>query len=279
MSTLAKILVVVNLLLAVGFLATVGSILGQQDTWKAKHDKAVADAAREKAKLQELNDDANSQLRNADSNLRAANAAKAKAETENGRLLSENQQLSAAYNTLAENHSVMARTVDRMTNTLNANRDLISTQQETMSTQRDQIASLQESRNQGTQILNAKELALDRAQAQIKDLESKLEDANEKIRAQEFSLRVFRERFPGVEVASQPPHSGKVLNVAGPRAIVISLGAEDGVRPGFLYMISRGSTYLGDLQIDDVQAKQSSGFIVGDAKGPIQSGDDIHNAR
>jgi len=244
MSTLAKILVVVNLLLAVGFLATVGSILGQQDTWKAKHDKAVADAAREKAKLQELNDDANNQLRNADSNLRAANAAKAKAETENGRLLSENQQLSAAYNTLAENHSVMARTVDRMTNTL-----------------------------------NAKELALDRAQAQIKDLESKLEDANEKIRAQEFSLRVFRERFPGVEVASQPPHSGKVLNVAGPRAIVISLGAEDGVRPGFLYMISRGSTYLGDLQIDDVQAKQSSGFIVGDAKGPIQSGDDIHNAR
>ena len=67
--------------------------------------------------------------------------------------------------------------------------------------------------------------------------------------------------------------------MAGPRAIVISLGAEDGVRPGFLYMISRGSTYLGDLQIDDVQAKQSSGFIVGDAKGPIQAGDDIHNAR
>ena len=279
MSTLAKILVVVNLLLAVGFLASASSYLGNQDTWAHKYRTAEQAHELERKTLQEQLDEAQNEKKNLDAQLRAANAAKAKAETEAGRLVSENDNLKAAYNTLAENHSVMARTVDRMTNTLNANRDLISTLQDTMSTQRDQIASLQESRNQGTQILNAKELALDRAQSTVKQLEQQLADAAEKIRVQEFALGVFRTRFPGVEVASQPPHSGKVLSVNGSSAVVVSLGAEDGVRPGFLYMVSRGGTYIGDLQIDDVQSKKSAGFVVGDTKGPIQAGDDIHNAR
>ncbi len=279
MSTLAKILVVVNLLLGVGVLASVGSFLGQQDTWKHKHDREVAERKLERESLQQQLDQEKTFARTQETNLRTANAAKDKAESNARALQAENENLKAAYNALAENHGIMARTVDRVTNTLNANRDLITTQEETLRQQREQISSLQDSRNQGSQILSAKELALDRAQAQIKDLEQKIADANEKIRTQEFSLRVFRERFPGVEVASQPPHSGKVLNVAGASAIVISLGAEDGVKPGFLYMLSRGGTYLGDLQIDDVQAKQSSGFLVNGAKSPIQSGDDVHNAR
>jgi hypothetical protein len=279
MSTLAKILVVVNLLLSVGFLASASSYLGNQDTWA--HKLKVAEQRHQDQHNQDRAriDDLAQQVGVSDANVRAANAAKAKAETENARLLSENANLTASFNSLSENHSVLARTVDRMTNTLNANRDLISTQQDTMATQREQIAALQESRNQGTQILNAKELALDRAQQLVTQLEAQLGSANEKIRTQEFSLATFRERFPGVEVASQPPHSGKVLSVNGTSAVVVSLGAEDGVRPGFLYMVSRGGTYIGDLQIDDVQSKKSAGFVVGSAKSPIQAGDDIHNAR
>ena len=39
MSTLAKVFVVLNLLLAVAFLGAAAAFLGHSDNWKAKHDK------------------------------------------------------------------------------------------------------------------------------------------------------------------------------------------------------------------------------------------------
>ena len=43
-----------------------------------------------------------------------------------------------------------------------------------------------------------------------------------------------------------------------PHVAIISLGAEDGVKPGHRYTVSRGSTYVGTLEITDVQAPQSA---------------------
>ena len=43
MNTVAKILIVVNLILAAAFLMSASNFLGQQDLWKAKHEVDTAD--------------------------------------------------------------------------------------------------------------------------------------------------------------------------------------------------------------------------------------------
>ncbi len=57
---------------------------------------------------------------------------------------------------------------------------------------------------------------------------------------------------------------------------VISLGSEDGVRPGYRYTVSRGSTYVGVIEITDVQARQSAGRAIKSLqKENLQRGDTV----
>ena len=57
---------------------------------------------------------------------------------------------------------------------------------------------------------------------------------------------------------------------------IISLGAEDGVRPGYRYTVSRGSQYVGMIEITDVQAKQSAGRSIKSLqKIDLQRGDRV----
>ena len=79
----------------------------------------------------------------------------------------------------------------------------------------------------------------------------------------------------------QPTHTGSVLAAdAEANAYVISLGAEDGVKAGFVYIVSRNDQYVGMLSIDDVQAKQSAGRLLDDlSKGPARRNDTVSNGR
>lgn len=281
MSTLAKVLVVVNLILAATLLAGIGNYLGQQDTWRDRHrvekEGRELDTTNSNARVSDLQGRVASQ----DASIRTLNAENARLKTESSRVLAESTSIKASYDALAEAHNVAVRSNERMTNTLTANRDLITTLEASLATQREQISALQETRSQGNQLLSSKEIALERMQASFKQQEQELASAQERIRQQEFALNVFRERFPGVEVATQPPHTGRVLTAnAAANVYTISLGTEDGVRPGFTYTVSRGAKFIGTIQIDDVQNKQSAGRAIRDlSAGEIQAGDVISNAK
>jgi hypothetical protein len=75
----------------------------------------------------------------------------------------------------------------------------------------------------------------------------------------------------------QPAHEGQVLSAdSAANVAVISLGSEDGVRPGFKYTVSRGSQYVAMIEITDVQAKQAAGRSVKSLqKSAIQKGDRV----
>ena len=76
-------------------------------------------------------------------------------------------------------------------------------------------------------------------------------------------------------VGPQPSQQGRVLAAdGGANVVVISLGAEDGVKEGFEYRVSRGSNYVGRIRITNVESKKSAGRSIMDLqKSPIQPGD------
>lgn len=281
MSTVAKVLVVLNVVLAAAFLGTAANYLGNQDTWKAKHADDIA-AKDNKIKLHLQTIDAGQKDRNNLSDqLNIVTKERDEKLVENRRLSQENTGLKEAYTALAQNHTVLTRSADRMSNTIKANRDLITSLQDEVSRQRDAISSIQDDRDQQQQMLNSTQLSLSRAQTANKEDEKKLAGLSEQLRQAQFQLKYFNERFPGVSAMSQPAHSGRILRADGTNNVyVLSLGAEDGVKPGFQYIVSRGDKYIATIQIEDVQSKKSAGTAVSNmSQEDIQIGDTAMSGR
>ena len=280
MSTVAKVLVVLNLVLAVAFLGFASSYLGHQDTWKKKLETAQAahqlEVESKDERITQLRNDKASQAQVINTVREERNTAQTAAQE----LRAEVANHKEAFDSVAGNLTRATRAVETMTKTITANRNLIDSLQQDATQLREALNSVQNDRDAKIQALNARQLQLNNETEARKDLEGKLEDASEALRKMEFTLAWYKKRFPGADASGQPAHGGRIL-AARPDAnvYVISLGAEDGVKAGFQYIVSRGSDYVGTIQIEDVQAKQASGKALRSLlKGKIQRGDAVMNA-
>jgi chromosome segregation ATPase len=60
--------------------------------------------------------------------------------------------------------------------------------------------------------------------------------------------------------ATATPIRGRIVELSGTLASV-SVGSSDGVEPGMLFVIYRGSDYIGDLEVTDVEPNLAAGQI------------------
>jgi len=67
------------------------------------------------------------------------------------------------------------------------------------------------------------------------------------------------------------PIRGKILAIEGERTS-ISVGSADGVEPGMVFVIFRGSDYVGDLEVTDVEPDSAAGRITR-TRGTPRAGD------
>ena len=280
MSTVAKILVVLNLALAVFFLASASNYLGQQDTFKKQltDEKAAHNTTRELKDSEIV--DLRGRLQSAGQEINKLQQEREVAKAENSRISSEITHLREAYNQLSENATRAQRAVDQLTNSLNASRDMNGALQSDNNNLRDNLKSAQEDRDAKVAMVNSLQQQLRNETEKGKGLEAQLSDAQDANKRQGFELRYFKEKFPGMTAGSQPAHSGRILAANNDANVyVISLGEEDGVKAGFQYIVSRGAEYVATIQINDVQAKQAAGSAVKAlSKGGIQRGDSVMNA-
>jgi len=128
----------------------------------------------------------------------------------------------------------------------------------TIEAQRAEIEKLQRARQRALEFktLLAQKQALE---ARVEELMEELRSA--RIQNEERSPVVREGAY--VDLVESPQPEGQVLRVDETAGLaVISLGTEDGVRPGFRYTVSRGSSYVAILEITDVQARESAGRIL-----------------
>ena len=279
MSTVAKILVVLNLLLAGYFLSSASSFLAQQDNFKKDlaeevkaHDTTRATKDEEIASLR-------GRLNALQTDLQKTQSEAEKLRAESTRVAGENTHLREAYNQLSENATRASRAVDTLTNSLNAAREMITNLQTQNNTLGDNLKAAQDDRDAKVAQVNALQQQLTNETENRKDLEGKLGNAQETIKRQGFEIAYIKDKFPGVIASDQPAHSGRILSSNNDSNVfVISLGEEDGVKAGFQYIVSRGSEYIATIQITDVQAKQSAGRAIKSlSKGAINRGDKVMN--
>jgi len=282
MSTVAKVFVVLNLLLAVAVLGAAAAFLGHSDNWKARHDtlKQMSTATETK-----LNADIADQKRaNTDLTVQvaAANTAKDKAIAAEQAITEAYGQLKKGYDESNASYLTATRSLLTSSNTIAEMRKLIDELWKERDALKDKLSQANDAMTAAIQGENKANNALEAATTQLNDTLAKLATTEGELQRKTFQLESIIRANPGFgNGTEQPSQTGKVLlsdNQAN--IVVISLGSEDGVKNGFRYTVSRGASFVATIEITNVMAKSAAGRVLnGMSKSPVQPGDDLMTAR
>ena len=277
MSVFAKIMVVVNFILAVAFLAAAGTLLGAAEDYKAKYETSSKTYEEEKKSL-------NAQITARDNTIKETGARYTTAEgqranldtqlrtvsAQNDALAQQNKDLRAAYDKLAaaqqdmQSHSAeQNKTIDQLRNDLTTaeagRRELESKSR----AQADEIARL-------TQDMKTAEQNLAAANTEREKAATELENQRTTV------ARYQKEKGPLTGAVVMPDIKAVVSSADASHDIyILSVGSKDKVEAGFEFTIYRGNEYISTIVIDHVFDNYSSGTTKkGMKRKDVQPGDE-----
>uniref|UniRef100_A0A7C4QXM1 Uncharacterized protein n=1 Tax=Schlesneria paludicola TaxID=360056 RepID=A0A7C4QXM1_9PLAN len=281
MTFLGKVLVVVQLGLAVLFMAFAGAVFTSQVNWRAAHEQAK----------------------------KALDAAQSKAQTDLNALQTQLDQLQQRYNQLLNEKTALEGQVTTLTDDnkrLDADNKALKIEVDVARTaaqlatqeaeersaesklQRARNAELNDSRNATVAELNAERdriFALQLELAQIKQKEAKLLKDLAVMRNYLASKDLPTDpKLMTVGSAPPPPVDGKILEARpaarGQRMYVeVSLGQDDGLVVGHEMTVYRGDKYKGKIRLEDVRPDKSVGVVVETAPNSKIEKDDYVTTR
>lgn len=279
MNTVAKILIVVNLVLAGAFLASAGNFLGQMDHWKNKYELETADLLEQLDQKQILIDKERKEKADLITQSNAMDTQREAAVVEATKARQQADLLKEAHNQASTQLTQATAALEKAQDTIKSNQQLIDALQGERAKNSEALRVAQDAKEAAIRNLAEKEQQFENLMAQKQALEAQLEDTKHQLRSAQLTAEtaVSKAGGAGDVPMDQPAHDGQILAVdSGANVAIISLGAEDGVRPGYRYTVSRGSQYIGMIEITDVQAKQSAGRSIKSLqKVDIQRGDRV----
>lgn len=251
MSSMAKIFVVVNLVLAVATFGAAAILLGAQDDYRKAVEKAEADYKQYRelmeGQVDTLNDQLNSQQRAAQDAITSRNQAQARNET----LTTQLAEAKQTVDQLKGSTTTMSEKLAELTNVIQQEKDyreqLNNQMQEAVQSKLEYEKRLQAE----TQNRARLEVTVGDLNSQVQELTAQLSDTQKQLRDTKFMLDKYREVYPNLVSESQG-EDGRVLEVKD-NIVVISVGRDDGVRNGDTYHLRRGSNYVGQMTVTRVE--------------------------
>jgi hypothetical protein len=281
MSTVAKVFVVLNLILAVAFLGAAAAFLGWDDWYRKRLDAALGEHGRVLTARDAVITDLRGQLAEAQRNAKDATDQKNTLQGQVSALQASYDQMKKSYDELNASATAATRALLVAQNTIKEGRQLTDQLMTERQALTDTAKRFQEERDAAVKNQATADLQLEKTMTELKDLTVKLSQTETDLQRTQFRLRQFEERYPGgMPGPEQPMQTAKVLAADdATNVVVISLGSEDGVKEGFRYTISRGNQYVGTIEITHVEAKQAAGRSQRDVQSrPIMKGDDAMTA-
>ena len=260
MSLFAKIMVVVNLILAVVFLAAAGTFLNATESWKAKHGSAVALHLTEKTDLIGQRDGRESQRDTAMQAQSAAEIAKAAAEaklnvlqTSNQAVHEHNQKLEESLKTLTGTQQDLQTKNSELQTIIGDLRNDVARVEGEKRTLRDQNTTLTESLKRSEQ--DAKDTGISLAAAEITngELAAKVDSMGTTIAMynKEFGPLPGDLRMKALNAVVQAVDNANDI-------YILSVGSADEVEEGWEFTIYRDGEYIATVVIDKVFKNHAS---------------------
>jgi chromosome segregation ATPase len=276
MSVVAKILVVLNLFLAIGFLGASATFLGVQENYKVQLAETKADL---QSKIDDL--DANNQKLARDlsdqqaltaekeANNEGLTAAAEVKEQEFARLREVHNQLLGQYERLSQTAKDLQSTID----SLNADKNRLINEKD---------AALGEKRTavdeRNTAVTEQKRLENEIAglQDQVAELEKRIVATSKQLEDTNLVVALYRQKFGEIGNAMAPEAIAAVVAAVNNdlNIVLLSVGRDDKVKEGYEFTIYRGSEYVATVVIDKVEKDHCSGYSKKEVERlPIAVGD------
>ncbi len=258
MSTLAKVLVVVILVLSILFVGAATTGITMQTKWKAEHGKVQGELQKTSGELQ-----------NASARVKEVQDEKTRAlEIKDGELAKLGVDLATAQAALElekaksrDNETTLKRLEGwykellAETQRVNKINEELDTQLKTAVADREQALEEKDSATRERNKLQDERDTLDR----------KLKETADELGRVATELRRYKEVYPALREAKvqMKELDGKVVAVGKEGATaVISLGHDDGVEEGDRFSVRRGGDYIGDVEVTRTLMDQSAARLM-----------------
>jgi SMC interacting uncharacterized protein involved in chromosome segregation len=276
MSVVAKILIVINLLLAVAFLAASATFLGAKTHWKHEYE---VQTAKLKEDIKELNSTKAQLQTNLAEQERIAEREEAKAKEKDNlikKLQDNYDQVDQAHQLLSSAHGHLTAAYEQLEKDYKAKVDDVSAMRDQLDTAvnekedavRRENAAVAEKQRVGDQLLEAQQ----KIAAMAKDQTAMAEEIdNLKLENEAFK----REVGPLAGVLTPPSMDAMVTGVSDKvNLVILSVGRDDKVMKGFEFTIFRGSEFVGKVVVDRVEKDHCTAFSRKEVeRTPIKVGD------
>jgi chromosome segregation ATPase len=277
MSLFAKIMVIVNFILAVAFLAAAGTLLGASEDYKAKFDKAMADAASEaashKAQIDKDIADINAgkvRFAEADKDKASAQALLKELQNSDTALHNVNQGLRADLDKLADAQKDLQGKLADQNKMIEEGRDALSKSE---AARKEGDAKIKAQADEIARLTQANETAEKNAAAAAADSKNLREQLDEKVTLLDRYKKEKGQLTGGVTMV---PVTGVVQACNNAVDIyIISVGSHDKVEVGYEFTVYRGNEYVSTIVIDKVFPNYASGTTKpGTKKREVMAGDE-----
>ena len=266
MSPIGRIFIVLNLVLAVVFMAWASSALASSQDYKAQlGDEKAARAVDVDTLTEERNSErARAELAESDlvrvrnerdtkgATLDQVQDAKEKVETDLGELKASYESLSQTMGT----YNLTNETLSREKDELNDQKSELTTANNDLN---NQVADLTEQNSGLERTITERENQIAALEGQATALQNSLDDANTLIATAEASIGTSFS-----ELMAMPHISGAVLMVSddmAPGLVSINRGSADQVQRGFRFDVYSGGVYKGRVRVVNVQENQCFAVI------------------
>lgn len=265
MTTIAKIFIVVNFLLSVFFVGIAATVLHKTDEYRTLYDGEVM------AKNQ-LEQDKNAEIDVLNGKNEKLNDDKSKLSSERDGLVAEKERLTQDQNQLRNEMRNINGTKDRLSTTVESMRSQLAefeTYVKSIQGEKDDSAQKMNDAMEAQRVAENEQRRLSDQLGEERSLTADLQKNIENLQARVDEWEMINKYWLDAKglnlqesLATVPPINGRIASVKDNLGFVIlSVGANDSVKVGYTFVVSRGDEYIGDVTVDQVEDNSSSARI------------------
>ncbi|MEW6356704.1 MAG: hypothetical protein AB1696_10280 [Planctomycetota bacterium] len=271
MSTIAKVLVVVILILSVAFAALTGQLFAKREKLRKEYEDLQTDATSKITASENARKELQGAKDKLDDELNKTKNDVTQLKTDNEHLKKGVEEKTEQITKLDAQITNFNTTIGQLNSNMKAKDDRLAGLEKDLGETRDKLRTAEQTAREKE--IEAQKLAQQAKESgdRLKEVEVALKDAKQKIEILTTKGGQYEESTQLV----QSPVDAKVIKVdRSANLVVINRGREQGVEVGYIFTVFRGDAYLGDLRIESVAANVAAGAPVsGTSVGTMREGD------
>lgn len=287
MSLVAKVFVVLNLIISVAFLVFAMNVWTQGTKWQKMYEKEKVQNVDWLAKTQKVQLDLSRQVVYEQQNVAMAKQENVTLRLDRNRIRDEQLSLQTKIAQIENEKSIkeaenqeLSREKQRYFDEIIKLKSVVTKQQQAVIVERENAVKARNEKSEIENELNVTKQTLAALQRDKRTIEEDLALQTRRIEGLlDKGVPIYRILGEDPQATQGPVPDAQVLAVRGDVGLVmISVGSQQGVKPGYQLTVSRGSEYIGKVQVEKVYPDMCSARLVpGTMKGEVQVHDEARS--